>query len=184
MTTFIPYQPWENAPSFKGRTFRKSPTVGLPSWALRRQGLQHSEWARPRSKADFVELVDLTVSDHQDAVREYLVAREILEPVVCDSAEQCVQVARDSGRYKTDNDSEDCNEDDNEGGNEDNDEGDNDNDHNSEASDLPSLEEIFAQFDKELMGRKECCREGDSKDRANPAAIAALSVWPGANQGE
>ena len=89
-----------------------------------------------------MELVDLTASDHQDAVREYLVDREILEPVVPGSAEQCVRVARDGGRDWTDSD----NEDDIEHGNDDDDEGDNEdnNNHDSEASDLLSLEDIFA----------------------------------------
>jgi hypothetical protein len=148
---------------------------------FKRQSPQHPEWARPGSNVDFVDLVDLTAFDHQDAAREYLVAREILEAVDHDSAEHRVRVARDSSSDGTDKGKFDD-------GDEDDNEDDNDNDHNSQASDLPSLPDIFAQADKEFRrsgdlnlvcatseapvdrARKEPCREGDSDNRANPAA--------------
>lgn len=78
------------------------------------------------------------------------------------------------------------------------DEGVDDIDYESETSDyLPSLREIFAQSDTEFgvspsLGRKtsaspapvkgtgkECGREGDSEDSANPATTAVTSVQPG-----
>lgn len=46
--------------------------------------------------------VDLTASD-QDAAREYLVVREILEPVDRNSAEHGVPAAGDRSSYATDN---------------------------------------------------------------------------------
>lgn len=188
MTTFIPYQPRGNAPSFRARNFRKTPIVGLPSWVLKRQSPQYPERTRPGSNADFVDFVDLT---YPDTAREYLVAREILEPVDHEAAEHRVRIARDRSSDGTDNAKVD-----------DGSEVDSDNDHDSEASDLPSLQDIFAQTDKESRGsgalsleastleapvdrtRKERCRECDSEDRANPAATTATNVQPGASKGE
>ena len=137
-----------------------------------------------------MDYVDLTASDHQSSPREYLVARDIMEPLNCDSAEPRVRVARDSSRDDAGNDKiDDSNED-------------NDSDHDSEASDLPSLQDIFAQADREFRKssdlsdrvstsevpinspRKERCSECDREDRANPAATTATSVQPGASQGE
>jgi hypothetical protein len=138
---------------------------------------------------DLVDLVDLTVSDHQDTARKYLVAREILEPVDHDSAEHRTRATRDGSSDGTDNDKIDD-------GNED----DNGNDHNSEASDLPSLQDSFAQANKQFgengdlkastlevpadRTRKERYCKGDSEDRVNLAVTTVTRVQPGASQGE
>jgi hypothetical protein len=177
MTTFIPYQPRENAPSFKRSIIRKSPAIGFSNWALRRPSLQHTEWPRPGGRVGFV---DLAARDHYDPIQERLMAREILGSVDHNSTEHHTQVTRDASR----------------------DDDDDDNDHDSEASELPSLQEIFAKADEELRGRddlsfkgsiseapvystrREHCREGDSEARDNPAATTITSVAPDANQGE
>lgn len=154
MTTFIPYQPRENAPSFRRNTIRKSPTIGLSNWVLR-QSSQHAELARPRAGVGFV---DSAAFDHQDLVQERLVAREILESVDYDSTQHRAQVARD-----------------------DDDDNDDDNDHDSEASELPSLQEVFAKVDEEFRGSDDL---SDNEARVNPTADTDTSVPPGASQGE
>jgi hypothetical protein len=174
MTTFIPYQPRENAPSFRRNTIRKSPTIGFSNWVLR-QSSQHAELARPGAGVNFA---DSAAFDHQDLIQERLMAREILESVDYDSTEHRAQVVRD------------------------NDDNNDDSDHDSEASELPSLQEIFTKVDEEFRGsddlslkasiseasvhstRKEHFREGDNEARVNPAADTDTSVPPGANQGE
>ena len=121
--------------------------------------------------------VDLAARDHHDPIQERLMAREILGSVDHDSNEHHAQVTRDASSGDDDDD----------------------NDHDSEASELPSLQEIFAKADEEFRGhddlsfkasiseapvystRREYCREGDSEARDNPAATTTASVAPGTN---
>jgi hypothetical protein len=125
-----------------------------------------------------VDFVDLTACDHHDSIQERLIAREILRSVDHNSTKHHAQVTRDASS----------------------DDDDDNNDHDSETSELLSLQEIFANPDEEFGGRdsfkasileapvyntrREYCREGDSEARDNPAATTAASVAPGANQGE
>lgn len=143
---------------------------------------------RPGSNTDFVDFVDLT---DPDTPRKYLVAREILESVDHEAAEHRVRVAKDRSSDGTDNAKVD-----------DGSEDDSDNDHESEASDLLSLRDLFARTDRGSRGsgfpsleasvseipvdstRKERCCECDSENTVNLVATTATSVQPRASQGE
>src|SRR5882757_3687024 len=102
MTTFIAYQARGIAPSFGSHTSCKSSTVGLPGWVSSRQSSESPHQATPVSNTDFVELVDLTASDQNDA-REYLVAREILEPMGHDPGKCGVRMTTDRSSGAADN---------------------------------------------------------------------------------
>jgi hypothetical protein len=191
MTAFIAYQPQANAT--RSRTFSKSPALGSSSWLSSRQSSESQQQATSVSNPDFVDFVDLTAS-HQDAAREYLVAREVLEPMGHDSDKRGIRVAINRNTNATDNDKIDHGE-----------KGDNDDDdigYESDTSDLPSLQDVFAWNDKGVERSddlnfkafispatidgtiKERCREGGSEDIANPAATAVRGVQLGASQGE
>lgn len=189
MTTFISCQPWKSAPFSRIPTFRKSPKINPPGGVLRSQSPQRPAYVRPVSDTDFVEVVDLTTSDHQHAAREHLVAREILEPVDHGSGQYGVRVSRNScyNRVnKTDSSKVGNTEE-------------NDIDYDSDTSGLPSLQDLVRQTDKDFEGsgvlspksftpeitfdgaREEgCCKS----DRENPAVSATEGVRPGSSQGE
>ena len=192
MATFIAYQPRANEPSFGSHAFGKSSSVGLCGRVSNRGSSKSSQQARPVSNADFVDFVDLTTSD-QDAAREYLVVREILEPMAHDPDKRGTRVARArrSGVIDSD-DVEDGEERDI----------DDDIDSESEISDLPSLTDMYLQGDSGFGGSadlsrkasaspsavdktgKECCREGDCENSGNPTVTTAAGTQPGASQGE
>ncbi|KIX06502.1 uncharacterized protein Z518_04478 [Rhinocladiella mackenziei CBS 650.93] len=130
-------------------------------------------------------------SPDQDAGREYLVVREILEPMAHDPDKRGIRVsrARRSGVFDSDKveDDEECDRDD-------------DIDCESEISDLPSLTDIFLRSDSGFGGSadlnckasassapvdrtgKECCREGDCESSGNPTATTAAGIRLGASQ--
>ncbi len=192
MATFIAYQPQANKPSFGSHHFGKSSTVGLYGRVSSRQSSKSPQQARPVSNADFVDFVDLTTSD-RDAGREYLVVREILEPMAHDPDERGIRVARArrSGVIDSDKvvDGKEC---------------DKDKDINCEREigDLPSLTDIFLRSDSGFGGSadlnckasaspapvdrtgKECYCEGDCENSGNPTATTAAGIWLRASQGE
>ena len=88
--------------------------------------MQHAEWPSPGGRVGFV---DLAACDHHDPIQERLMAREILGSVDHDSTKHHAQITRDASSDDDDDD---------------------DNDHDSEASELPSLQEIFAKADEEF----------------------------------
>jgi hypothetical protein len=102
---------------------------------------------------DFVDLNDLV------AARE-MVARETLKPGDHEAAEHRVRVARDRNSDGTDNAKVD-----------DGSEADSDNDHESEASDLSSSQDLFAQTDRDSRG-------------SGALSLGAATMQPGASQGE
>lgn len=201
MTAFLAYQPQRNAPSFGGRIFRKSPAVGLPSSPSSGQSTKSPQQATSVSNADFVDFMDLT-GPRLAAAREYLVAREILEPINHDSDKGGIQASRARRSNATDNDKFDHGEGD----------GDDDTDFESDTSDLPSLRDLFAWDDKQSIRRnalnleasasptsvvrisKERCSEGDSEGSVYPdnppnsppvvTLTSACSTQLGASQGE
>ncbi|RMZ84092.1 hypothetical protein DV737_g1343, partial [Chaetothyriales sp. CBS 132003] len=124
------------------------------------------------SNADFVDFVNLTASG-QDAAREYLVAQEILEPTGHDPDKRSIRVASvrssatDSDKIK---DSEEYNND-------------NNIDYKSDASDLPSLADIFPRSYTRFRARS-VVTGGDSEDSANPAATVATGIQLGPSQDE
>lgn len=187
MATFIAYQSWENAPSLGSHTFSNSPTIGLSSWVSSGQSPKSPQQATLVGNADFV---DLTASG-QDAARECLVAREILDPTGLDPDKRGIRVAGARSRTTDSDEFENCKECDN----------DYDIDYESDSSDLPSLADIFPRSDTRFRSddlsskasmspvpvdgtSKESCHRDDSEDSGNPTATAATGVQLGASQGE
>ena len=194
MATFIAYQPRANEPSFRNRFFRESSTVGLYSQLSDRHSFRSPQQARPIGNADFVALVDLTTSS-QDAAREYLVAREILEPKAHIPSKRGIHIAGAHTNSVTDKikDREEHNKNDG-------DDVEIDTNHESEISDLPSLADIILRSDSEFRGSadlrseastppalgrtgKEYWREGDCENSAQPTATTAIGIQLGASQG-
>lgn len=194
MATFIAYQPQVNPPPFGNSTFSKSPTaVGSSSCGSSRQGSKSPNQTKSVCKADFVNFVDLTAS-HQDTPREYLVLRDFLEPMGHDPDKRGIRISRGTSSGAICSDKVEAGE---EG-----DKDDDDIDCESNAGDLPSLHEIFAQSNKQFGSSdaisckvsaspapvsrtcEERGREGDSEETANPAAATVTSVQLGASQGE
>jgi len=191
MATFIAYQPRANEPSFGSRVFRESSTADPCSQLSDRRSFRSPQQAQPVGNADFVALVDLTASD-QDAAREYLAAREILEPMAHIPGKRGIHVAgartnsvTDKIEYREERNKNDV------------DDVEIDTDHESEISDLPSLADIILRSDSgfggsadlrseastpPVLGRtgKECWREGDCENSAQPTATG---IQPGASQG-
>ncbi|KIW76386.1 hypothetical protein Z517_11132 [Fonsecaea pedrosoi CBS 271.37] len=180
MATFIAYQPRANEPSFRNRVFHDLPQ-SVPA-------------ARSVGNADFVALVDLTTSD-QDTAREYLVAREISEPMAHIPGKRGIQVAGTRTNSVTDK-IENCEK----RNKNDRDDVEIDTDHESEISDLPSLADIILRSDSGFggsaglrseastppaLGRtvKECWRESDCENSAQPTATTSTGIQPGARQG-
>ena len=196
MATFIAYQP--NKPFFRSDGFGKSSAIGLYSPLSRNDHSSTPQPARPVSNTDFVAKVDL-ITFEQDAAREYLVAREILEPMAHDPNKRGDQVA---GARSNDVTESDKIEDGEEFDTDEDDDADIDNDHESEVCDLPSLTDIFSRNNSKFGGStdlrgkasappapvdrtgKERLREGDSENNANPAATTTAGIQPGASQGE
>lgn len=192
MATFIAYQPGANAPPFENHVFGKSPTVASSTCVSSRQSSKSPNQTKSVGKADFVDFVDLTAS-HQDAPRESLVLRELLEPRCHDPDKRGIRVARAcrSGVIDSDNveDGQESDKDDSI-------------DCESEISDLPSLMDIFLRSDSGFgesadlsykasaspspvdRTRKDCCHEGDCENSGNPTATIAAGTQPGASQGE
>ncbi|KAK5282692.1 hypothetical protein LTR80_011998, partial [Exophiala xenobiotica] len=190
MATFIAYQPGANAPPFENHVFGKSPTVASSPCVSSRQSSKSPDQTKSVGKADFVDFVDLTAS-HQDAPRESLVLRELLEPMCHDPDKRGIRVtrARRSGVIDSDN-VEDGEESDKDDGI----------DCESEISDLPSLTDIFLRSDSGFRGsadlsykasaspspvdrtRKDCFHEGDCENSGNPTATIAAGTQPGASQ--
>jgi len=193
MATFIAYQPRANEPAFRNRVFHESSTVGPCGQLSDGRSSRSPQQARSVGNADFVALVDLTTSD-QDAAREYLVAREILEPMAHIPGKRGIQVAGPRTNSVTDK-IEHCEKrNKNEGG-----DVEIDTDHESEISDLPSLADIILRSDPGFggsadlrseastppaLGRtgKECWRESDCENSAQPTATTSTGIQPGASQ--
>ncbi|KIW41808.1 hypothetical protein, variant [Exophiala oligosperma] len=182
MATFIAYQPGANAPPFENHVFGKSPPVASSTCVSSRQSSKSPNQTKSVGKADFVDFVDLTAS-HQDTPRECLALRELLEPM-CHDPDKCgIRFTRDRSSGAT------CS-----------DKNDDDIDCESEASDLPSLYEIFTRNDTQFGGSgefgckvfassapvdrtsEERGREGDSEEIADLAAATVTSVQLGASQ--
>ncbi|KIX01211.1 uncharacterized protein Z518_08936 [Rhinocladiella mackenziei CBS 650.93] len=162
MTTFIAYQPQKNAPSFRGRTFSKSSAVGLPCSASSGQSTRSPQQATSVNNADFVDFVDLT-APRLDAAREYLVARDILEPMNHDSEESSIHAYRARSSGATDNEKSDHGE-----------KGDREDDGidcESETSDLPSPRDLCAWKGKQF-GRRNVL---NLKASASPASVIRTS---------
>lgn len=193
MATFIAYRPRADALLFANSTFCESLTLARSSSSISsRRSSESPDNTTTMCKTDFLDFVDLTTF-HQDTPREYLALRELLEPMGHNPDNRDLRIEKDhSGSVTYINKVEASEE------AEDNDEI----DYESDTNDLPSLREIFAQCETEFgvgpgLGHKtfaslapvkgaskECGREGDSEDSANPATTTITSVQPDASQGE
>jgi hypothetical protein len=183
MATFIAYQPGVNAPPFENHVFGESSTVASSTCVSSRQSSKSPSQTKSVGKADFVDFVDLTAS-HQDAPRESLVLRELLEPMCYDLDKHGIQVTRARRSVINSDNIKDGEESDEDNGI----------DCESKISDLPSFTDIFLRSDSGFRGsvdlsykastspslinrtRKDYYHEGDYKNSGNPTVIITIGT--------